>query len=149
MRQVDPAYATLTTNKIKINKIIIIIYLNGRADLGTMGLAIPYQPPQRPPLIPLKEAFRLYDLIVRTTPYTLHPTPYTLHPAPCTLHPTPCTLHPTPTPHIPHPTTHTPRVPKSPQALKPRILKSEPSNRPPLPQSHGDSVLEHDEFIGR
>ena len=39
--------------------------MNGRADLGTMGLAIPYQPPQRPPLIPLKEAFRLYHLIVR------------------------------------------------------------------------------------
>jgi hypothetical protein len=43
----------------------IMFKRNGRADLGTMGLAMPYQPPQRPPLIPLKEAFRLYHLIVR------------------------------------------------------------------------------------
>jgi hypothetical protein len=33
------------------------------ADIAQMGLAVPYEPPARPPLLQLKEAFRLFELL--------------------------------------------------------------------------------------
>jgi len=35
----------------------------------------------------------IYECLLRSAPYTLHPTPYTRHLTPYTLHPTPYSLH--------------------------------------------------------